>query len=190
MNFDNLLRHEMAHYFEQQKLKAGKFTLARFQLRQNKANPNEPYAVGVRLDELETHLRDLRSIRDLSDEKLQFYREIPVKESTLEEYGVMRIKQRAYKLKNIETIGVRALDAFVEARKNLRLAGFEKQPTGETGVAILLRNGHYGMFELTLPAQAKTGTAEKSIEAQFIENIELAEARIQQILKEARKLPK
>lgn len=57
------LRHEIQHYFEQTKMLNGNMTLSRISFTESKvsAQENGPYSNFLRMDEIETHLRDLRT---------------------------------------------------------------------------------------------------------------------------------
>ncbi len=54
------LRHEIQHYFETGKIKRGLMTLARIELSNPEEAGGKPYADYVWMDELETHIRELR----------------------------------------------------------------------------------------------------------------------------------
>lgn len=66
-----ILRHEIQHYFEQVKVLTGKMTLARITCSEAFPKESGPYSSFLRIDELETHLRDLRSLlnNDLMESK-------------------------------------------------------------------------------------------------------------------------
>lgn len=60
--YSNPLRHEIQHYLEQMKVYDGKMTLARISFSNEKKESIEPYDNYFRMDELETHLKDLRGL--------------------------------------------------------------------------------------------------------------------------------
>jgi hypothetical protein len=65
--FGHVLRHEVQHHLEEQKIREGKFSLARIIL-ENDLDLNEHYYDAyLSLDELETHLRDLRYVLKIAD---------------------------------------------------------------------------------------------------------------------------
>jgi hypothetical protein len=69
LGFGDPLRHEVQHHFEEIKIRNGSFTLARFVF-SNTGDPNaEMYDARLSLDELETHLRDLRHLLKISPRK-------------------------------------------------------------------------------------------------------------------------
>ncbi|WP_413560780.1 hypothetical protein [Bdellovibrio sp. HCB209] len=55
------LRHELKHAFESAKISRGEMTLARFTFR-GSAKSDDAYAAFMRLDELDTYIRDLRQL--------------------------------------------------------------------------------------------------------------------------------
>jgi hypothetical protein len=61
----NSLRHDIQHYFESVDLKKGEMTLARIQLRNSKEKKGVPYSELMGMDELETHLRDIRGLLNI-----------------------------------------------------------------------------------------------------------------------------
>ena len=63
--FSSTLRHEVQHYFEQMKIYDGKMTMARIAFSTGKKQSVEPYDNYLRMDELETHLRDVRILLNL-----------------------------------------------------------------------------------------------------------------------------
>lgn len=56
------LRHEIQHYLEQIEILHGKMSLGRLSFWESNPKQEIPYAKYIRLDELETHLRDLREV--------------------------------------------------------------------------------------------------------------------------------
>lgn len=58
----NTLRHEAQHYFEQMKIYDSQMSMARISFSESSNKSGEPYANYFRMDELETHLRDIRML--------------------------------------------------------------------------------------------------------------------------------
>lgn len=62
-----IIRHEIHHYIEQTKIDDGQVTLARFTFHKTSPTRKVPYAGFLRLDEVETHLREIRTLSQISD---------------------------------------------------------------------------------------------------------------------------
>ncbi|MFM6927802.1 MAG: hypothetical protein ACKOX6_05020 [Bdellovibrio sp.] len=58
----NTLRHEAQHYFEQMKIYENQMTMARISFSESSNKSGDPYGTYFRMDELETHLRDIRTL--------------------------------------------------------------------------------------------------------------------------------
>ena len=58
----NTLRHEAQHYFEQMKIYDNQMSMARISFSESSNKSGEPYGNYFRMDELETHLRDIRTL--------------------------------------------------------------------------------------------------------------------------------
>lgn len=62
--FNTTLRHEIQHYFEEIKVIDGKMSLARVSFSEHQQKQDIPYGDFLNVDELETHLRDLRALKN------------------------------------------------------------------------------------------------------------------------------
>jgi hypothetical protein len=66
LGIGSTFRHEIQHAFENVKLKDGEKTLSSFQGSQRIPKENGPYTNFMSMDELETHLRDLRFLKNIA----------------------------------------------------------------------------------------------------------------------------
>ncbi len=100
------IRHELHHYIEQTKIDDGEMTLARFTFQTVLPIRKVPYAGFLRLDEVETHLRDIRTLSRISDKHDQKLLDLgtPVESmETIKAYRPAVIKEDIERIKRFIT---------------------------------------------------------------------------------------
>jgi hypothetical protein len=188
---DNVLRHEIRHYFESQKIKKNKKSLARFALNGDLIE-GVHYSDHASLDELETHIRDLRTLRDLSPDKWDFFLDVPLEATTLERHRSERNATQELKIEVIKRLSKDALASFAEVRKAARYSGFGATlyPNNTFSYNFLLKNSPYSELRVLITGPNPREVTPDQIMPKIIDNIDFAEKRVHEILKEVQKYEK
>jgi hypothetical protein len=184
VNLGSTLNHEVRHYFEHMKILKGLRTLARFDLGGGHKIENDLYSDRATLDELETHLRDFRLLKDLSPAHIEFLVENGTPAESFELFKVYRQDQINSKLKVIQDISSKALDALEEIR-TLKPARFSTNNDHQLVVEFKPPKNHYKEIKVELSGIDFTRDDYRKLSRQQLEiEIDFAEKRINQILDE------
>lgn len=187
------LRHEIQHYFENIKLQNGEMTLSRISFTEPFPQEKGPYANFLSMDEIETHLRDLRTIlnSDLMNAKDNKLSTVIERKETLDAFRKARpavaketceklqgmIQNTRSALKNIKDVS--AFSASVNSGTGAIEIGFIGLPPPYSIVKIQL-TGLIGAEKALLNKQELENLSKKVIEWN--------EQRVQEIETELRSL--
>ncbi|MNJ92622.1 hypothetical protein D3C87_102960 [compost metagenome] len=166
------LRHEVQHAFEYQKIREGRPTLASFQFI-GKEKREEAYSDFMSLDEIETHLRDVRFLKNIVP-RLEKSAHLESWQS-LNTYRRNAAKDDIARLKSLISRAKVAL-AEIEANPNASL----NHESGDQNVStFFLSNPHYKLAAFIAKAGEPPPTP-----AFVKDRVHWAQERIQQIEKE------
>lgn len=144
------LRHEVQHFMEQVKIYEKQQTTARISFSEKKTTSKEPYADYFRLDEIETHLRDIRTALSFEARKAK---DFVFSSSVKPEVWASILKNREVALSDKFVIIERMLkvseEKLIEMQKRgLPTAFLENHRNGEWMGAYLFENSSYSVANI------------------------------------------
>jgi len=187
-------RHEIQHYLEQIKIINGEMTLARVVFWEMAPKDQEPYADYLRVDELETHLRDIRTLlnsQNLAAKDKKLSNVISANSLT----GIKKIREPVLK-EQIERLGKlinksRTVTENIKATLNWDMAAINKR-TGGIEISFHNLNSSYSNAKIELLGLIPPESIEdrEKIKTALSNLIEWQKLRINQIETELKSLSK
>lgn len=175
-------RHEVQHYFEQHKLIKGEMTLARMSLWEMSPVKDEAYAGFLRVDELETHLRDLRSlIHRAQTNKDQKLLDVLKSEEKLD--GIKKTRQAVIEstYTRLESLIKKSQTTIANLEAEMKSGGFNSlaidKKTGEVEAGFIFLPPPYSSAKIELQGLLKADDLSDKVASR-----EKAKAAILQIL--------
>ncbi|QDK37675.1 hypothetical protein [Bdellovibrio sp. NC01] len=183
LGLSDVIRHEMQHAFEFQKILDGKHTLARFQFRAE-GKSDKLYESFASLDELEAYSRELRLLKNPSTRFKQIAKDAGSNVLAVELNRISDIQREQKFLKDFAEKSVVALKLLRQSVESGALVSASFTKEGTFKVAFDLNgDSAYSKVELNLSGIDSTRNISQQIKEKSLAEIDWAEQRIEEIFK-------
>ena len=181
LGLSDILRHEMQHAFEYQKVLGGEHSLSRFTLNSEATN-KEPYSDFASMDELESYLREIRLMQNPTKTLNETLEAAGTSKPALESY---RQKELLWKVQFLKSFAVKSQIVLKNLRESIEKEEIEKASfdlDGTFKVTYKVNKAAYSKASLTLSGLDADGNIRTQIKTKALEEISWAEQRIQMLL--------
>lgn len=181
LGLSDILRHEMQHAFEYQKVLEGEHSLSRFTLKSD-ITTEEAYSDFASMDELESYLREIRLMKNPTKTLNEALEAAGTSKLALESH---RQKELQWKIQFLKSFAVKSQVALKNLRDSVEKADVENASfalDGSFKVTYKVNKAAYSKASLTLSDLDANGNIRAQIKTKALEEISWAEQRVQTIL--------